>query len=71
MKIAKNKFDVLVFDQIFPLPQVRWSVIIINKHDMYDLTSRVAERLKNMNKVYPTAFSPMGGLDAHTRKKYE
>ena len=39
MKIAKNKFDVLVFDQIFPLPQVRWSVIIINKHDMYDLTS--------------------------------
>ena len=26
-------------------------MIIINKHDMYDLTSRVAERLKNMNKV--------------------
>ena len=32
------------------------------------VTSIVAERIKTYD-LNPTAFSPMGGLDAHTRKK--
>ena len=50
-----------MFYQILLSPQVKWSVIISNKYVKYELPHELTND--------PTAFSPMGGLSAHTRKK--
>ena len=54
-------WDFLIFYQILLSPQVKQSVIISNKHDIDELHHDLSNDL--------TAFSPMGGLSAHTRKK--
>ena len=54
-----------MFDQIFVSPQVKRIVIISNKHGIYKLP----HELPNDLRLIPTAFSPLGGLGAHTRKK--
>ena len=54
-------WDFLILYQILLSPQVKQSVIISNKHDIDELHHDLSNDL--------TAFSPMGGLSAHTRKK--
>ena len=38
------------------------------KHDMYDLSHELQNNLR-LKVLNPTAFSPLGGQNAHTRKK--
>ena len=47
-----------MFNQIFLSPQVKWSVIISNKHGIYELPHEL-----------PTAFSTMGGPERPYKKK--
>ena len=51
-------WDFLMFNQIFLSPQVKWSVIISNKHGIYELPHEL-----------PTAFSTMGGPERPYKKK--
>ena len=38
-----------MFEQIFLLPQVKWSVIISNKHGIYELPLELANGLNHEN----------------------
>ena len=70
-----------MFYQIFYSPQVKRCAIITYKHGIYEVTSRVAERLsahtrikkkKNLNILVPHKNPPRhadAGPSAHTRKK--
>ena len=50
-----------MFYQFFLSPQVKRWAIITYKHGIYEIVSRVAERLK--------IFRRWAGLSTHTRKK--
>ena len=54
----------LMFDQISLSPQVKRIVIIRNEHGIYELSRKLPNDF-----LIPTAFSPLGGGSAHTRKK--
>ena len=70
-----------MFYQIFYSPQVKRCAIITYKHGIYEVASRVAERLsahtrikkkKNLNILVPHKNPPRhadAGPSAHTRKK--
>ena len=53
-----------MFDQISLSPQVKRIVIIRNEHGIYELSRKLPNDF-----LIPTAFSPLGGGSAHTRKK--
>ena len=55
-----------MFDQIFPSPQVKGSVIISNKYGKYKLPY---EFLNDLRLRIPTAFSPLEGLLCPHKKK--
>ena len=54
-----------MFDQIFLSQQVKRSMIISNESGIQELPHELPNELRLM----PRACSPMGGLNAHTRKK--
>ena len=58
--------DFLMFDQIFPSPQVKGSVIISNKYGKYKLPY---EFLNDLRLRIPTAFSPLGGAFVPAQEK--
>ena len=39
-------WDFLIFEQIIFSPQVKWSVIVSNKHGMYELLNQLPNNLK-------------------------
>ena len=55
-------------EQIILSPQVEGSVFV-NSKLAYTSCLASCQRTSDLGSYNPTAFSPMGGLNAHTRKK--
>ena len=65
-------WDFLILYQIFFSPQVKWSVIISNKHSIYDLSHELSNELRLFDlKTWKLEFVPYTPLKTLNPKAHE